>query len=217
MWKQSLKGNCHLVGFFYPLFSSVGSYTTLTSVASSGALSNVTNICQMCGVCLCEYLLGVLPRLGSWLSFVIWKSIKEDFCQIRDFYTLLCTNRSRHSPAEPKTSKLRDWQTEVPRDTPCLGFLDMVGLLETGGEQHPVLLHELKWNCFNWPCCEGLGTFYAGTEKNCLKSFITEVVQNWQSCHCTMWVTAHIPSWPALQWSSDCWVRQINNCFNKTE
>lgn len=23
--------------------------------------------------------------------------------------------------------------------------------------------------------------------------------------------------WPALQWSSGCWVRQINNCFNKTE
>ena len=55
------------------------------------------------------------------------------------FSTLLLTNRSRHSPAEEKTSKLWDWQTEVPRDTHCPGWLGKVSLLGTGGEQHPVL------------------------------------------------------------------------------
>lgn len=95
-----------MVGFFYPILSSVGFYTMLTSVASSGALSNVTNICQMCGVCFCECLLGVLLRLGSWLSSVIWKSIREDFCKTRDFSTLLLPNSSRHSVAEVKDGKL---------------------------------------------------------------------------------------------------------------
>lgn len=160
----------------------------LTSVASSGALSNVTNICQTCGVCLCEYLLGVLQRLGSWLSFVIWKSIKEDFCQIRDFYTPLCTNRSRHSLTEAKTSKLRTEKQKDP-ETRLAWDTWTSSLLGTGGEQHPVV----KWNCFNWPHCEGPGTFYSGTGKNWQKSFITEVVQNWQSWHFTMWVTAHVP------------------------
>lgn len=126
MWKRSPKWNCHLVIFFYPLFSSVGTYSKLTSVASSGALSNVTSICQTCGVCLCEYLLGVLQRLGSWLSFVIWKSIKEDFCQIRDFHTLLYTNCSRltshilllrQRPASWGTEKQKYSETRLAWDT----------------------------------------------------------------------------------------------------
>lgn len=191
--------------FFYPLLSSVGSYTTLTSVASSGALRNVTNICQTCGVCLCECLLGVFPRLGSWLSFVIWKSIKGDCCQIKDFSTIL-TNRSRHSLAEVKTSKLWDWQTKVPKDMHCPGRLGKVSLLGTGEEQHPMLPHEVKWNLsfsFNWPCCEGLGMFYPETGEDCPKSFIPEVIQNWQPCQCMVWVKA-------LLWCSSCWVRQID-------
>lgn len=130
-------GKLSLGVFFYPLFSSVGSYTTLTSVASSGALSNVTNICQTCGVCLCEYLLGVLQRLGSWLSFVIWKSIKEDFCQIRDFYTLLCINHSRHSLTEAKTSKLRTEKQKYPET--CLAWDTWICYVSWGLVENSIL------------------------------------------------------------------------------
>lgn len=152
----------------------------LTSVASSGALSNVNNICQMCGVCLCECLLGEFPRLGSWLSFVIWKSIKGDFCQIRDFSILLLTNHSRHSLAEVKHSNLWDEQTELPRDTYCPGWLGKVSLQGTGGEKPPVLPHEVKWNLnfsFHLPRCEGPGTISQERKEDCLKPLIPEVIK----------------------------------------